>query len=178
MTDTQDTRPWYRQFWPWFIAFPPAAAVVAGLITAYLAGTGPSMEVEDYGQIGKVTAQRAFRDERAAELGLSATVAMGASDEGGEAVVSVDLSRRDLSAAYPRAVMLRIVHPTRDEQDAEVILAGSAGRYVGRIQRPIGRLYIHVGDVERTWRLVGELLAGSGELELTAKVPGPGAGGT
>ena len=31
------TPPWYRQFWPWFIMFPPAAAVAGGFLTLWLA---------------------------------------------------------------------------------------------------------------------------------------------
>ncbi|MCJ7590694.1 MAG: FixH family protein, partial [Woeseiaceae bacterium] len=34
----EDTDPWYRQFWPWFIIALPASAVVAGLYTLWLAG--------------------------------------------------------------------------------------------------------------------------------------------
>lgn len=29
--------PWYRQFWPWFIMFPPAAAMAGGFLTLWLA---------------------------------------------------------------------------------------------------------------------------------------------
>ena len=36
MTDL-DTKPWYRQFWPWFIIALPASAVVASLYTVSLA---------------------------------------------------------------------------------------------------------------------------------------------
>jgi len=173
MTDIEDTRPWYRQFWPWFIAFPPAASVVAGLITAWLAGTGPALVVDDYGQIGKVTAQRAFRDERATELGMSANLNMTAIESGAEVVVSINLVRSDLSYELPRAVLLRIVHPTREEQDADVVLGGARGHFAGRIKRPAGRIYIHVSDVDRTWRLVGELPSGSNQLELAANPPAP-----
>ena len=33
----EDTEPWYRQFWPWFIMALPASAVVAGLYTVWIA---------------------------------------------------------------------------------------------------------------------------------------------
>ena len=33
----EDTEPWYRQFWPWFIIMLPASVVVAGLSTWYIA---------------------------------------------------------------------------------------------------------------------------------------------
>jgi hypothetical protein len=34
-------RPWYRQMWPWLLAVPPAAAVIGGFATLYLAVTRP-----------------------------------------------------------------------------------------------------------------------------------------
>jgi hypothetical protein len=40
--------PWYRQFWPWFIIALPASAVIASLITFYLAVSRPDhLVVED-----------------------------------------------------------------------------------------------------------------------------------
>lgn len=33
--------PWYRQFWPWFIIALPAASIIAGIITVYLALSRP-----------------------------------------------------------------------------------------------------------------------------------------
>lgn len=39
--------PWYRQFWPWFIIALPAAAVIASLITLYLAVSRPVQLVVD-----------------------------------------------------------------------------------------------------------------------------------
>jgi hypothetical protein len=34
-------RPWYRHVWPWLLIVPPAAAVIGGSITLYLAITRP-----------------------------------------------------------------------------------------------------------------------------------------
>lgn len=43
-----DTQPWYRQFWPWFLIALPAAAVVASMITLWLAVTNKDpLVVED-----------------------------------------------------------------------------------------------------------------------------------
>ncbi len=33
--------PWYRQPWPWLLMLPPAAAVIGGALTLYLAITRP-----------------------------------------------------------------------------------------------------------------------------------------
>jgi len=165
----QDEPPWYRQFWPWFVAFPPAATVVGGFVTLWLAGTGPALVVDDYGQIGKVTAQRAVRDERAAELGLSARVGLDDAADDGVSVVTVNLSQSDSRTELPEVLVVRIVHPTRAELDAEAVVSGSRGYYAGQIMRPGGRLYIHVGDAGQTWRLVGELAPAATRVELRAK---------
>ena len=34
-------KPWYRQLWPWLLIIPPAAAVIGGSFTLYLAITRP-----------------------------------------------------------------------------------------------------------------------------------------
>ena len=34
-------KPWYRHAWPWLLAIPPAAAVIGGSITLYLAVSRP-----------------------------------------------------------------------------------------------------------------------------------------
>jgi hypothetical protein len=39
--NTQIQRPWYRQMYPWLLMLPPAAAVVGGFITLYLAISHP-----------------------------------------------------------------------------------------------------------------------------------------
>ena len=39
----RDSRPWYRQLWPWLLMLPPAAAVIGGGITLYLAITRPDV---------------------------------------------------------------------------------------------------------------------------------------
>jgi hypothetical protein len=39
--------PWYRQFWPWFIIALPAAAVLAGFYTLWLALSNPDYMVVD-----------------------------------------------------------------------------------------------------------------------------------
>jgi hypothetical protein len=40
-----NARPWYRQLWPWLLILPPAAAVIGGALTLYLAVTRPDVLV-------------------------------------------------------------------------------------------------------------------------------------
>jgi hypothetical protein len=38
-------RPWYRQLWPWLLIVPPAASVIGGAMTLYLAVSRPDVLV-------------------------------------------------------------------------------------------------------------------------------------
>ncbi|MDX2349593.1 MAG: FixH family protein, partial [Porticoccus sp.] len=42
-----DTKPWYRQFWPWFLMALPGSVVIAGLTTVYIAFNGADTLVND-----------------------------------------------------------------------------------------------------------------------------------
>lgn len=37
---------WYRQFWPWFLLALPAAAVIGGILTFYLALRNPDRLIQ------------------------------------------------------------------------------------------------------------------------------------
>jgi hypothetical protein len=53
-TDMQETKPWYRHFWVWFIIALPAAAVAAGLFTLWLAVSNPDslvISADEYQQL-------------------------------------------------------------------------------------------------------------------------------
>ncbi|MEL7450843.1 MAG: FixH family protein [Pseudomonadota bacterium] len=39
-------RPWYRQFWPWFVFGLPALSVAAGIVTIFLAVSNPEEILE------------------------------------------------------------------------------------------------------------------------------------
>lgn len=45
MQRSPGTNPWYRQLWPWLVFLPPAAAVIGGFTTLYLAISHPEHEV-------------------------------------------------------------------------------------------------------------------------------------
>jgi len=164
--------PWYRQFWPWFIMALPAASVVGGLFTFYLAGGEPSMVVDDYGRIAMATAQRAERTRRAEHLGLDARLVFATKADSDAPLmaeaITVTLQQQVETDQWPGALVLQLVHPTRSELDRTIQMPGSRGRYTGRVDRPPGRYYVSLSDAEETWRLIGELPAGAPVLELHA----------
>jgi hypothetical protein len=113
--------PWYRQAWPWFLISLPATAVVAGLVTFYLAARGWDGPVaRDYYRQGLAINEELTRVERARALGVGATVRVGGLAVG-------ETVRVEVAAAQPlppeAALRLMLVHPGRRDADRVAILA-------------------------------------------------------
>ena len=156
-------KPWYREPWPWLLIAGPAAVLVAGAVTIWLAlRSNDGLVADDYYRRGLAINQVLVRDREAARLGLRASVRMTASG-----AVEVTLSG---DPVYPRAVMLTLVHPTRAGEDQSFPLA-RVGRGVYRSQEgllPKGRRNAVLEDEAGTWRLAGQwLLPADRPLELT-----------
>lgn len=164
----EDNKHWYQQFWPWFLMTPPAVAVVAGLITFYLAGGPPAMVVDDYGKIAMVTEQRAARDRIARELGLAARIEIIPHGDQGTADFRVKLSGNPTAASFPESLHLRLIHPTLPEMDADTVLLVSDGVYQGASRYVHSRMYIQISDPDKLWRLTGELPKSALIIELVA----------
>ena len=48
MTESRDTKPWYRYFWPWFLIVLLGAAVSGSLFTLYLAASTSEPVLPEY----------------------------------------------------------------------------------------------------------------------------------
>lgn len=168
MPDSDQDKPWYRHLWPWLAMLPPAAAVVGGLTTAWLAGGPPALVVDDYADIARVTVERAERDRRALELGLSADLSLQPV-AAGRAAVSLVLAATKPAYAPPAVLQLELIHPTREERDQRVELRRSGSVFVGELDAPDGKTYLQLSDPSGGWRLIGELPANAASQSLTAR---------
>ncbi len=103
-------QPWYRHRWPWLLIAGPGIVVVAGFVTLWLAiASDDGLVADDYYKRGLAINRVLERTQRAAALGLSATVDV---DAGGAARVTLVSPSRD-AAATPTVLKLVIAHPTR-----------------------------------------------------------------
>ena len=149
----EDTKPWYRQFWPWFIIALPASAVVAGLITLYIASSGRDTLVKDnYYKDGLAINQDLAKAQRAATLGISAELGYD------PATGDVTVIPTGMPAGVDRLRLL-VVHPTLAEFDQTVSVSRAADGGYGARLRLLGpakwriQLLPEAGD----WRLEGRL---------------------
>jgi hypothetical protein len=168
MPESEQDKPWYRHLWPWLAMLPPAAAVIGGLTTAWLAGGPPALVVDDYADIARVTVERAERDRRASELGLSAELSLASLSET-HSQVRLALAATKPAYAQPRVLLLELIHPTREERDQRIELQRNGSVYVGELESPAGRTYLQLSDLEGGWRLIGELPANASSQSLTAR---------
>lgn len=174
--------PWYRQAWPWFLISLPATAVVAGLVTFYLAARGWDGPVaSDYYKQGLAINEELTRSNRAAELGVTASVKLSGLAVGER--VRVELRSVQPLPVEP-ALRLRLIHPGWRDADRLAVLArsevGADGRsaaYVGEWQQGVAdaRLERHpvawqVVLETAQWRIDdGFSAGGAGEFQLRAR---------
>jgi uncharacterized protein len=137
--------PWYREPWPWILMSGPAAAIVAGAATIWIAvASADGLVAEDYYKQGLAINKLLAREEAARELGLSAEIRL----EPGRIAVH-------LQGQSPEALFAHLAHGTRAGHDLRVRLARTAaGAYEAELP-PLaaGRWHIVIEDARGTWRI-------------------------
>lgn len=161
--DGAQTQAWYREAWPWILMAGPATAVVAGLITAWLALRGEDgLVADDYYRQGLAINRVLGRSDAAERYGVRAELYFA------DGRVRVTLG----NAVVRGTLILRLAHPTRAGLDQSLNLtAVQRGVYEGqpRTLRP-GRWHIVLED--RDWRLTGDwILPAAGVLSLGSRSP-------
>ncbi len=164
---TPPSTPWYREPWPWLLMVAPGAAVIGGAITAWLAIThADPLVAENYYKEGLAINQVLDREREAQRVGYRAQMLV--SRDGTQ--VRVHLTG---GTTLPANLRLRLVHPTRAEKDAELVLAGTqAGWYEGvaRLQAA-PRWAVQLEGENREWRLSGEWRpADGGDVMLQPRI--------
>ena len=154
-------RPWYKEFWPWFLLGILGMAVVMGvtfLVFSIVAFDG-TVE-DDYYKRGLAINQVLEQDQHAAELDMQANLKID--DLTGDVIVDLQGESR------PEQLRLDLIFPTQGNRDQQVMLERVRnGHYVGQLPRALQyRWYVHLQPAvdDPDWRL-------QGEIELPRKAP-------
>lgn len=161
-----ESRPWYREPWPWLLMIGPFVVVVAGIYTAWLAmSTSDGLVTENYYQEGLRAGETVARSARAMQLGIEARMRWVGQ------TVTVTLSAKDPSYEAPANIDLAISHPTRAGLDRKARLMWEGNVYRGRIELPAsGHWLVLIEDENKSWRLMGSvLLPAAGEVTIGAE---------
>ena len=142
-------KPWYQEPWPWILMAGPAAVIVAGAVTAWLAlSSVDGLVADDYYKRGLAINQDLQRDRVAAERGIAAVVEV----HGG--VLRVGLK----GGGAPEALFAHLVHATRAGFDQRLRLPRVApGIYETGLSRlAAGHWRVVIEDPRGEWRIVKE----------------------
>lgn len=150
----EDTKPWYRQFWPWFLISLPAAVVVASMITIGIAlDSADGLVKDDYYKEGLAIHRDAARFKMAKQLGLQAAVEIDRS------AGQIEVVLNDAPIGDVPNLTLTFFHPTRADNDHTVALTRAAGqRYLGRaVELPPANWRVSIDPPQQNWRITGRM---------------------
>lgn len=166
----ENTLPWYRQFWFWFVFGPLIFIIVLCVFTVSIAfNYADDVVTDNYYKSGLMINQTLKQDEKAAELHLVAQVRFDQTT--GEVFVALTGNH-----TFPKNILLFLDNPVKSKKDQSILLTEvSAGQYHGELSSPVEYSWyvalVPESDVSKRkqaeWLLTGEInLAKTTETKL------------
>jgi hypothetical protein len=157
----QDTKPWYKQLWPWILIAIPVATALKAVHTVYVMQQHtPDLVVDDYYKEGRAINMQLAKYREAALRNLDGRVLIA----GNSAIV-----RFAENTVLDGAIHLDFYHPTLAEKDFALDAERSGELiYVARLPfAPSGKWQLVVSDASRDWKLRATLeLPAESEIKL------------
>ena len=151
MTSRPAINPWYREPWPWLLMAGPAAVLVAGAITTWIAfSTSDGLVAEDYYRQGLGINRSLARADAARNAGVVAHLEFA----GDRSRIAVTLE----GPFAPQTLELRFAHATRAGLDRHLRLARTGERRYEAAFQPLaqGHWRLSVDDPGRSWSIAGD----------------------
>jgi len=147
MLNTTQTTPWYKQFWPWFLLFLPACAVVASISTFIIAQkNSPSLVIKNYYKEGLAFNSKAKLLTKAKELGISSTLSLD------KRMLTIHLKGQH---GHPPLIRVSLRHSTISQHDKVLTLVEmSDSTYQAPFVLPKpGKWYLNIKNPSATWSI-------------------------
>lgn len=147
-------KPWYKQFWPWFLIALPSAAVIASVSTVFFAFKHADVIVQDnYYKQGLAINTQVHDLQVAEDLGLTAKLLTNNS------TLTIQLQHTNNAFVEPEKLVLSLIHPLDDKQDIQ-ITALNAGNLSYRATLPALKsskwhIDLEGQNQQDSWRLKG-----------------------
>ena len=149
MTDhSLDIKPWYKQFWPWFLIALPMSAVVAGIATIIIAMDKPDgVVVDDYYKEGLAINQTLSSEKMAKQLNIAVS---------GQITNSTIQLTLTGNIPAPETIQVSFIHPTKPDSDKRWELNKKDGIYFANITAlDAANWHVKVETEKGHWRLSG-----------------------
>lgn len=159
----ENTRPWYKQFWPWFVIALPMSSVVAASSCVYIAFKHQDVVVQDDWDEDSAAVNAAItREHEAANLGLVATLTTD------QTTGDVTLAMAGKLTQPPAHLELKISHPTDPSRDQDLTMNRQAdGKYHATLVRALqGRYYLAIEA--KDWRMTDMRTFPQGSIDIAA----------
>lgn len=156
-------RPWYKEFWAWFIIGILAISVILGTTMAVTAYTDPdTLVVSNYYDAGKGINQSLEREKLAERLGVRGELRLD--NETGTATFLIEGNSR------PAVLTLNLISPTQAQKDRRIVLQPiDSTLYQGVLPDAVGgRRFVEIlgEEGDKPWRLFEEEELASGQVIL------------
>ncbi|CAH1521177.1 FixH family protein [Vibrio owensii] len=145
-------KPWYKQFWPWFLIILPLTVVVWTIVTVVVfANNSVSLVAEDYYKKGKGINIDISKMNVARDLGLNATVS---SDDN---TVVISFNKGELPH-FP-ALTATFTHRTLPDRDfTKLLTADAIGNYRLTPESSIqGPWFVELEPHNKEWMIQGRV---------------------
>jgi hypothetical protein len=145
-------KPWYKQFWPWFLIALPATVVIWTILTVIIfTQNSVDLVTEDYYKKGKGINVDISKVNIAKELGLSASI----NEKGNTVIITL---RKGKLEHYP-AIIAMFVHRTLPDRDfSQLLTANAKGNYTLKLDHEMqGPWFIELSPHNSEWLVQGRM---------------------
>jgi hypothetical protein len=143
-----EAKPWYRQFWPWFLISLPLSAVLAGIATIIIAMDNPDgVVVDDYYKEGLAINQALHSEKMARQLNVAVSGQLT------DKIIQLQLTG---NIPAPEQLLVHFIHPTKPNNDKSWVLNKKNNLYIANVTPLMpANWHVKVETEHGLWRLNG-----------------------